>query len=859
MIFSNNMEYEDGASEPLQGAFYASTSYGKPIFNYFREEHKLDLQKVLLPTDFETETSVLKDNNLEAIRTSPEFGTNKSAGTPTNRICTSLLSKERLAFMLRYSIAYVSDREGIQKHVMRYPQLFATKAIESKLEDGVNKGIIWHTQGSGKTALAYYNVRHLTDYFQRKGVIPKFYFIVDRIDLLTQAQSEFLSRGLIVHTMDSRDDFAKDIRSNKAIHNDSGLPEITVVNIQKFKDDPNVVQARDYDLSIQRIYFLDEVHRSYNPKGSFLANLDESDRNAIKIGLTGTPLLGTDNNSRMIFGDYIHKYYYNSSIADGYTLRLIREEIESNYKRVLQQALWDIDVQQGSIEKKDVLAHPLFVAPMLEYIVNNFEDGRGIHNDGTIGALVICDSADQAKEMYKQFVSDYEIKNSSESLSQYNQKSSVSESYKSKLKYQQKVKTAALILYDVGTKDDRKDWTDDFKAGKIDILFVYNMLQTGFDAARLKKLYLGRVVRKHNLLQSLTRVNRPFKAFRYGYVVDFADITSEFEATNKAYFEELQLELGDEFETYSNLFKSSEEINEEINSIKEILFEFDIENAEVFSQQLNGIESRENVLEIKKALSDARVLYNLIRMQGEYNLLDGTDFDKLNVLLRETNNHLNLLNLSESVASGNDMSNLLNTALENVIFQFAKIGEEELVLADQLKNTLQRTQEALQDNFDKKDPKFFSLKEELARLLKKKNLSDTTQTELNKNIAIWDDLLKRSKQLNNSNERLSHKYSGDKKYARIHKRLMENKTIMASDGKVYIVLNEIKKNVDEQVFQNGQVLLNHAYFEKMLMQHVIAGFSKSEEVNINVNDTKSINTMIMDEYQNEYKTGTSNW
>ena len=59
---------------------------------------------------------------------------------------------------------------------------------------------------------------------------------------------------------------------------------------------------------------------------------------------------------------------------------------------------------------------------------------------------------------------------------------------------------------------------------------------------------------------------------------------------------------------------------------------------------------------------------------------------------------------------------------------------------------------------------------------------------------------------------------------------MENKTIMASDGKVYIVLNEIKKNVDEQVFQNGQVLLNHAYFEKMLMQHVIAGFSKSEEV-----------------------------
>ncbi len=65
-----------------------------------------------------------------------------------------------------------------------------------------------------------------------------------------------------------------------------------MVNIQKFKDDPDVTVANDYNVNIQRVYFLDEVHRSYNPKGSFLANLSQSDRNAIKIGLTGTPLLG---------------------------------------------------------------------------------------------------------------------------------------------------------------------------------------------------------------------------------------------------------------------------------------------------------------------------------------------------------------------------------------------------------------------------------------------------------------------------------------------------------------------------------------------------------------------------------------
>ena len=119
-------------------------------------------------------------------------------------------------------------------------------------------------------------------YFQKQNTVPKFYFIVDRLDLLIQASREFTSRGLIVHKINSREEFANEIKSTNVIHNDSGDPEITVVNIQKFKDDPDVVKNTDYNLNIQRIYFMDEVHRSYNPKGSFLANLNESDKNAIQ-------------------------------------------------------------------------------------------------------------------------------------------------------------------------------------------------------------------------------------------------------------------------------------------------------------------------------------------------------------------------------------------------------------------------------------------------------------------------------------------------------------------------------------------------------------------------------------------------
>lgn len=290
MVFSNNMEYDDNSIEPIEGAFYATPSQ-KPIFNYFREEEKLNLAQLLNELDDKTENEILKDNNLEVIKNNAEFVTNKSPKTPTNRLSTSLFSKDRLKFLLQFGIAYVKSNNGVQKHIMRYPQIFATKAIENKLDEGIKKGIVWHTQGSGKTAFAFYNVRYLTSYFQTKKIIPKFYFIVDRLDLLTQAKKEFTARGLKVHTIASREDFAKDIKKTTAIHNDRGEYEITVVNIHKFKDDPDVISLQDYDINIQRVYFLDEVHRSYNPKGSFLANLETSDKNAIKIGLTGTPLL----------------------------------------------------------------------------------------------------------------------------------------------------------------------------------------------------------------------------------------------------------------------------------------------------------------------------------------------------------------------------------------------------------------------------------------------------------------------------------------------------------------------------------------------------------------------------------------
>lgn len=854
LVFSNNMEYEDGIVEPIFGAFYGTAAYEHVGFNYFREDLDYPVQQKLLTIDEATENALLKDNNLTVIKNSPEYITNKSENTPTNRILKSLFSKERLAFILRYAITYVEEENkgkiSYQKHIMRYPQIFATQAIATKIDKGQQKGIIWHTQGSGKTALAYYNVKHLTDYYAKKQIIPKFYFIVDRLDLLIQASSEFAKRGLKVNQVNSKQDFINDLKVVGALHNDSGVPEITVVNIQKFSEDAVAVKDLDYDINVQRVYFLDEAHRSYNPKGNYLANLINSDRNAVKIALTGTPLLkevAKEYDSKLLFGNYFHKYYYNMSIADGYTLRLIREQIEGNFKMEMKEVMDQIKVLQGEISTRQIYAHTKFAAPLLDYIVNDLVKFRREQQDATLGGMVVCDSADQAKELFRLFQEKYGVQETDASIFM---------AAEPPVKYgnhDEPELTASLILHDENDKAIRKELISAYKKGKIDLLFVYNMLLTGFDAKRLKKLYLARVIQDHNLLQTLTRVNRPYKQYRYGYVVDFADISKAFDRTNKMYFDELQDQLGDEMEMYSHLFKSEEEIKTEIDQIKETLFQFDTQNREVFSQQIAQLSDKKELLQLIKALRTAKELKNIIAVNG-YEALGGiADFDIWNRLLLEAQGRLDNLNLLESLGNAQESTNILNTALEEIVFQFIKVDESELVLADEFKNNLRQARESLQSNFDQHDPQFISLREELERIFRKKNLSEVTQADMVENMHLLKKIYDQAKELNRKNALLKAKYENDEKYTRIHKRLTEKGTLNAKEIQLHRALMQVKEQVDNKLEGQEDLLQNEAFFKRYLLQMVVNEFKKKEQIPLDFPTTESINTMIVNEYLQQYQ------
>ncbi|WP_166919866.1 type I restriction endonuclease [Flavobacterium poyangense] len=854
LVFSNNMEYEDGIVEPIFGAFYATPAYDQVHFNYFREDVDYPVIQKQKEIDEKVENELLKDNNLIVIKNSPEYITNKQTNTPTNRILTSLFSKERLKFILQYAIVYVEEEAtgkiAYQKHIMRYPQLFATKAIASKLEAGQNKGIIWHTQGSGKTALAYYNVKHLTDYYAKKQVIPKFYFIVDRLDLLIQASSEFANRGLKVKQVNSKQDFIADLKVVGAIHNDSGVPEITVVNIQKFSEDAIGMSNINYDINIQRVYFLDEAHRSYNPKGNYLANLINSDRSAVIIALTGTPLLkevAKEYDSKMLFGNYFHKYYYNMSIADGYTLRLIREQIEGNFKMEMKEVMDQIKVLQGDINTRKIYAHPKFAKPLLKYITDDLIKFRRVAEDASLGGLVVCDSADQAKELFSLFQEKYGVQETDSSILM------AAEPPTKYGNHDEPILTAALILHDENDKTIRKELINTYKKGRVDLLFVYNMLLTGFDAKRLKKLYLARVIQDHNLLQTLTRVNRPYKKYQYGYVVDFADISKAFDRTNKMYFDELQEQLGDEMEMYSYLFKSEEEIQQEIQEIKETLFHYETQNRELFSQQIAQLTDKKELLRLIKALRTAKELKNIIAVNG-YDALDGiADFDIWNRLLLEAQNRLDNLNFVESIGNEEASANLLNTALEDVIFQFIKVDESELILADEFKNILRKTRESLQTNFDQFDPQFVSLREELERIFKKKNLSEVTQADMIENMHLLQKIYDRAKELNRKNALLKAKYENDEKYTRIHKRLSEKETLNAKEMQLHKALMQVKHQVDSKLEGQEDVLKNEAFFKRYLLQLVVQEFKKNENIPLDFPTTEKINNLIVNEYLQQYQ------
>lgn len=894
MIFSNNMEYDTlGGIVPIQGAFYCTGARNSSPFNCFREENPGSMKIApynrdypYLAIDKETEKKILSDYNCQVIHTSPEYQTNLGVNTPTNRILTSMCSPERLLFILQYGIAYVRMEREVdgkiestdQKHIMRYQQMFAAMAIRQRLSEGVKSGVVWHTQGSGKTALSYYLTYILNDFYAKQNKVAKFYFIVDRLDLLEQAKQEFEARGLLVATANTRTELMEQFRQNQAQQGASGQAEITVVNIQRFAEDKEKVNITDYATNLQRIFILDEAHRGYKPGGCFLANLFEADKESIKIALTGTPLLKDERASCKVFGSYLHTYYYDKSIADGYTLKIIREDIETSYKERLSDVYDRLDtlVQKKDIKRSQIIEHPSYVEELARYISDDLRRFRKIQGDDTLGGMVICETSEQARRLYEAFTTKPTGGNSMPiQLHMDEQEWMVAEALPVYVTAKKPLRVG-LILHDSDDKETRKQIVKDFKKNmSIDLLIVFNMLLTGFDAPRLKRLYFGRKLKDHNLLQAITRVNRPYKEMRYGFVIDFADIKRNFDETNEAYLQELnrfndveETGEGNNTDTFTQVIEDKEEIINQMKQVRQVLFNYSYDNAEEFSSEISTEEDKSILLELKHALESAKNMANIVRTFGDGDMK--TQFSKLEItklpeLISEVQRRIGVINQKEAFSVSDETKVLINEAMMDIEFTFSKIGQEEMKIISggvELKEKWERTITAFTQNFDQEDPEYITLRDAFMQRFKEHGFVIDSIAKFNEESSALDDIIKRLQDMQKRNNVLLKRYKGDEKFARVHKRIREVNKLRESKGEkpmfsflddeLVAILNIIKDDVDSKVYDRNDILKKDAYFSRTVLALINGCLYHFPQIKPEMDDYKFIQQRISQQYINQY-------
>ena len=849
MIFSDNKHYDFTTQVPVQGAFYGCRAEKQMVFNVFREESSDFIRCYpYAPLKEEVETFILKDTNYPTITSSPEYQTNKACDTPTNSILTSLCCRERLLYLLRFGFVYLdyidtdTHRHVLQKHVMRYPQLFGTQAIRQRLSEGVQSGIIWHTQGSGKTALSYFATRVLTDYYKRLDIVPKFYFFVDRLDLMEQATGEFSNRGLKVINVETRDELMATFETTTAQQGNTGQDEIIVVNIQKLKDSDGRVNLQQYAVNIQRIFFLDEAHRDYNPRGSFLARLFESDPKAIRLALTGTPLIGDERKSRDVFGDYISTYYYNRSIEDGFTKKILREDIETSYRLRLQE-VWNhleetIRVKKEDVKKERILENERYVGALLDYIIDDFKRWRIQQGDPTLAGMIVCETNAQAREMFRQW---------------QERGSGV---------------TAELILHDYYDKETRKGIYEDFKKhGHPDILIVNAMLLTGFDAHRLKRLYLGRKLKDHNLLQALTRVNRPYKQMQYGYVVDFADIQQNFNDINNAYAQELNQfstpEQGEQ-SVVNTVLVSESELREKMQEAQEVLFDYTTNNAEIFAQELEEVDDRDKLLQIRRKLEAAKAVWNEVRTMGNEQLkamAQSMQPSGLQNLLKAVNARIDNVNLKNVFSHEAEVSGMINEALATIDFRFRKLGENEMEIGsdvrDQLKTKRVQLSNEMQECIDKDDEEYISLTRIIQEHFARKKFEVGSMADVKEELGFMDMCMERIRRINRANANLQQKYRGDSKYVRAHKMIRRHEqkfgatVLSAKEVQQCEALNRIKDAIDLLVANRRELIFNEPDFNAQVIG-AVARCLHEIDLRAKPDDRRYVAGVLAGEYLREF-------
>ena len=503
----------------------------------------------------------------------------------------ALLNPDTLLDLLKHFVFYEEQPDQDAKIVPRHMQYYAVKRIVERVDRGEHrKGLIWHTQGSGKSFTMLFTAKNLLD----RDILdaPQLFVVVDTDKLNSQMRDQLANLSFERWTEAKHIEGLEDTIA-------AGRSELVVTTIQKFQDVDPGVQSSD-----EVVVMSDEAHRFMEANlGSRLA---ASLPDAFHFGFTGTPVReGDRDKDRNTFDEfspddeeYLHRYSIKAGIDD--------ELILPVYFRLRHEMDWDVDEagldeefdeefatlpkdEKLEIIREHVTSRMLAeIEPRVERVVAEIDDHfDGVEKNGWKG-MVVTPSRESAAMYGKRLIG-------------------------------RRGEDAVEVLY-TSTNDDpellqqfhtdpgeRDQIVRDFKKeNEPKLLVVHNMLLTGFDAPILKTMYLDRELRDHALMQAIARTNRPADGKENGEIVDFQGV-----------FENIDDALDYDTETKQYAAQDSERLFEKLrNQLNAVLDIFEgisrEDSQEIVDECLDRVSTHPEKGQFKKGFRRLQDLYESV-------------------------------------------------------------------------------------------------------------------------------------------------------------------------------------------------------------------------------------------------------
>lgn len=568
-----------------------------------------------------------------------------------------MFNKNRLRDIIRNFIYIPDSSKKNEKIVCRYPQYYAASALYDNIKlaqkpNGNGKGgTYFGATGCGKSFTMLYLTRLLmkSEYFESPTIV----LITDRTDLDDQLSGQFTNaKNFIgdntVVSVESRAHLRTLIQGRQ-----SG--GVFLTTIHKFTEDTELLTDRTNVICIS-----DEAHRSQvnldqkvriTEKGvtktyGFAKYLHDSLPNATFVGFTGTPIDATLD----VFGKVVDAYTMTESVKDEITVRIVYEgraakvllnnsklkEIEDYYAKCAEVGSNENQIEQSKKEMAQmyaIIGDPDRLKAVAEDFVNHYE--KRVSEGSTVKgkAMFVCSTREIAYELYKNIIS---IKPEWNEIRAAEEGAILTDKDKRELKPIERIKLIATRgqddakeMYDLlGTKDQRKELDRQFKNEKSNfkIAIVVDMWLTGFDVPFLDSIYIDKPIQRHNLIQTISRVNRKFEGKNKGLVVDYIGIKTQMNLALKQYSE------GDK-DNFEDVATSIIIVRNHLDLLANLFHKFDSStyfdtgssaNKPTALQQLNSLNTAAEYVQQSKEF-ETRFMGLVKRLKAAYDICAGSE------------------------------------------------------------------------------------------------------------------------------------------------------------------------------------------------------------------------------------------